>query len=643
MISSKRFFSTKAFTLLEMLLVFGTLAIISVAASGFYNNYNKSIEINTTAQVISADLKQMQSKSMSGEGGLKWGIHFVNSTENYYELFSTTDSYAVGKTIISTNYLPNKILFSDPAASSSKDIIFSRISGIATASSVSIVSNGVTQTIEVSAIGTVFYGTTYGNVAVGTNYNITTIAGAHGSISPSGTVSVKAGESQSFSIIPDAGYYVSGLVVDGYFYTPDTLISFSNVVAPHTINATFSVILTAPTITTPTSALVAGTTVTLGANVTSLGIPASISGRGICYSTTANPTTPCSAASGTTTGVYTVNITGLTAGTLYYYRGYATNTTGTAYSADGTFTTLIIPTLTTPTYASITGTTATLGANITSLGTPATVTQHGVCLGTSPSPSSNCVNDGAATTGVFTQDRTGLTAGTLYYYRGYAKNSTGYAYSPDDTFTTLIIPTVTTPTYASVTGTTVTLGANVTSLGIPASISARGTCFGTSPAPTTNCVAASGTTTGVFTQSRTGLSESTTYYYRGYATNSTGTAYSADDTFTTISSCGGQSISGYCWYPNPNQNQSCTTFCSTYSHGTCVGPVSMSYNQGIPVCTALWPGTNTTGATGDPTPRHDGTNYCYLASSSTFPDVAYSHNSCSTGQAWQNNACACSQ
>jgi hypothetical protein len=95
-------------------------------------------------------------------------------------------------------------------------------------------------------------------------------------------------------------------------------------------------------------------------------------------------------------------------------------------------------------------------------------------------------------------------------------------------------PTVTTPTATGITATSATLGANVTSLGVPASISARGTCWGTSPSPTTNCTVATGTTTGVFTHSRTGLTAGTLYYYRGYATNTTGTGYSADGTFTTI-------------------------------------------------------------------------------------------------------------
>jgi hypothetical protein len=95
------------------------------------------------------------------------------------------------------------------------------------------------------------------------------------------------------------------------------------------------------------------------------------------------------------------------------------------------------------------------------------------------------------------------------------------------------IPTLASPTVSGITSGGATLGANVTSLGNPASISARGTCWGTSPNPTTNCVAEGGTTTGAFTHARTGMPSSTLIYYRGYATNTTGTGYSPDATFTT--------------------------------------------------------------------------------------------------------------
>ena len=72
---------------------------------------------------------------------------------------------------------------------------------------------------------------------------------------------------------------------------------------------------------------------------------------------------------GTGTGSFTSTITGLSQGTTYYARAYATNSMGTSYGDQVSFsTTAIIPTVTTITVSSITGTTATGGGNVTSDG-----------------------------------------------------------------------------------------------------------------------------------------------------------------------------------------------------------------------------------------------------------------------------------
>jgi uncharacterized protein (TIGR02145 family) len=78
-------------------------------------------------------------------------------------------------------------------------------------------------------------------------------------------------------------------------------------------------------------------------NITSDG-GSSITARGICWSTIANPTTSDKKTlDGTGTGVYPSNITGLNEATSYYVRSYATNSIGTAYSAQTSFTTGNIP------------------------------------------------------------------------------------------------------------------------------------------------------------------------------------------------------------------------------------------------------------------------------------------------------------
>lgn len=83
------------------------------------------------------------------------------------------------------------------------------------------------------------------------------------------------------------------------------------------------------------------TSITLNCTVTNDG-GNSITERGVYYSSTvSNPTVSNSkATNGTGTGSFSVNISGLTAGTTYYFRPYATNEWGTSYGTSNSFTTL---------------------------------------------------------------------------------------------------------------------------------------------------------------------------------------------------------------------------------------------------------------------------------------------------------------
>jgi hypothetical protein len=242
---------------------------------------------------------------------------------------------------------------------------------------------------------------------------------------------------------------------------------------------------------------------------------------------------------GSGAGAFTSTITGLTAGTLYYVRSYATNSTGTAYGNEITFTTLTAPVLPTVTTASVTAiaqTTATSGGNVTAIGS-SPVTARGVCWGTGTCPvvTGNHTTDGSGA-GAFTSSITGLTPGTLYYVRSYATNSTGTAYGNELTFTTLVVqvaPTVTTTAVTAVTQTTATSGGNVTATG-SAPVTARGVCWSTTHAPTTACShTTDGSGAGSFSSSVTGLTPATTYFIRAYATSTAGTSYGAELSFTT--------------------------------------------------------------------------------------------------------------
>jgi hypothetical protein len=98
-----------------------------------------------------------------------------------------------------------------------------------------------------------------------------------------------------------------------------------------------------PAISSPTSATVTSTTADLGGNITATGA-SNVTERGIYWSTNNGfadgAGTKVSATPGPySTGTYTVNVSGLTASTQYYYKAFCTNTCGTVYTAQGTFTT----------------------------------------------------------------------------------------------------------------------------------------------------------------------------------------------------------------------------------------------------------------------------------------------------------------
>ena len=229
------------------------------------------------------------------------------------------------------------------------------------------------------------------------------------------------------------------------------------------------------------------------------------------------------------------SITCLSLSTTYYVRAYATTAAGTAYGEEKTFTTRDgIPTVTTAEVTDIQGETATCGGNVTDK-CGLTVIARGVCWGTSPNPT---LDDSHTTNGSgmgnFSSSITGLTISTTYYVRAYATTSAGTGYGEQVSFTTRNgIPTLTTAEVTNIGSACAYSGGNITDDGGLAII-ARGVCWSTSLSPT---LADSHTTNdngvGSFTSFINGLSTSTTYYVRAYATNSFVTVYGNQLCFTT--------------------------------------------------------------------------------------------------------------
>ena len=126
---------------------------------------------------------------------------------------------------------------------------------------------------------------------------------------------------------------------------------------------------------------------------------------------------------------------------------------------------------------------------------------------------------------------TGLTPGTIYHFSLVAINSDGTTNGSDLSF----IPgqaEVTTSAITSITATSATGGGNVTADG--GNTVTRGVCWSTSVNPTiANSLTTDGTGTGTYTSAIIGLVPGTLYHVRAYVTNTAGTAYGSDLSFTT--------------------------------------------------------------------------------------------------------------
>ena len=96
-------------------------------------------------------------------------------------------------------------------------------------------------------------------------------------------------------------------------------------------STTFSALASIPVLTTNSLSAVTTTSGTSGGNIPNDG-GAAITARGVCWNTSASPTTGNNKTTdGTGIGAFTSSITGLTANTTYYVRAYATNSAGTSY------------------------------------------------------------------------------------------------------------------------------------------------------------------------------------------------------------------------------------------------------------------------------------------------------------------------
>ena len=270
----------------------------------------------------------------------------------------------------------------------------------------------------------------------------------------------------------------------------------------------------------------------------------SVTERGICFNTFGSPTIKDQVIKddGNGLGQYFIDMSDLDSSKTYHVCAYAKNATGTGYSRELVFKPgagdINLPKVTTLEVTDITQTSAKGGGNVTDEGS-SPVTERGICWSTShlPTTSDNHGHSGTGL-GTYTVNMTGLTANTTYYVRAYASNKEGTTYGDEVSFNFSLnttYPTVTTKEVTDITKTSAKCGGKVESAG-GTPVTERGVCWSTHSNPTISDdhLNSGAGGTGNYFVTIDDLTPDTYYFVRAYATNSSGTAYGNEVSFSTL-------------------------------------------------------------------------------------------------------------
>jgi hypothetical protein len=297
-----------------------------------------------------------------------------------------------------------------------------------------------------------------------------------------------------------------------------------------------------PTITTIAASQISHNEAISGGNINNDG-GANVISRGSVWSMEQSPSFESNQGftiDGSGVGVYSSTLTELTAGSTYHVRAYATNSVGTAYGADLSFSTLgQAPLCETQPASNISTTAATLNGNVNAYNSSTivtfeygTTTSYGQTITATQSPvTGNTMTNVSA-------NISGLTLGITYHFRVKTVNGLGTVFGSDLSFETLgqsASSVAQSATNVSTTAATLngTVNANNSSTTVTFEYGTS-TNYGSTAIATQSPVTGSSVTN--VNVNILGLAAGTTYHFRIKTVNSGGIVYSNDLTFITLGS-----------------------------------------------------------------------------------------------------------
>jgi len=154
----------RGFTLIEIMTVLVVMVILSIITVVNLTQHRRKSDLDNAARQIVATLREAESRSVSQQSSVSWGVRLSNVTNTapFYALFMS--SYSPSSTMGYYRLPPTvQYMTSSIAQGSSLDITFAQISGApSTSTSITLKLSGggpglVTSTITVNANGLISF------------------------------------------------------------------------------------------------------------------------------------------------------------------------------------------------------------------------------------------------------------------------------------------------------------------------------------------------------------------------------------------------------------------------------------------------------------------------------------------------------